>query len=83
MRRRKSSLRWYRRQGAGLGEVQWVDQTYTALMDKKFHVTWKEVEWQAKRDPALAYGMCRKVIAVHPDTRYSKKAAEFLQKILK
>jgi len=68
---------------AGLAEVQWVDQQYAALMDKKFHITWKEVEWQAKRGPALAYSMCKKIIAVHPDTRYSKKATEFLQEMLK
>lgn len=67
---------------AGLAEVQWVNKHYAALMEKKFHVTWKEVEWQAKRDPALAYRMCAKVIAVHPGTRYSDKAAGFLNEML-
>lgn len=68
---------------AGLAEVEWVDRYYAALMDKKFDVTWKEVQWQARRDPALAYRMCRKIIAIHPDTKYSKKATELLREMLR
>jgi len=66
---------------AGLKEVEWVNKTYAPLMDRKFDVTWKEIEWQAKRDPALSMIMCRKIIAVHPGTRYADKARDYIKKL--